>query len=101
MPLKRNTTINALKTYINKEMVSTLKNLDLPIKKFILLPPKKDEFGDLSTNVAMLIAGSINKKPIDIANEIKLNLTEKNMDNIEEITVTAPGFINFHFIKIK
>ena len=95
MPLKRNTTINTLKTYINKEMVSTLKNLDLPIKKFILLPPKKDEFGDLSTNVAMLIAGSINKKPIDIANEIKLNLTEKNMDNIEEITVTAPGFINF------
>ena len=76
MPLKRNTTINALKTYINKEIVSTLKNLDLPIKKFSLLPPKKDEFGDL-------------------ANEIKLNLTKKNMDNIEEITVTAPGFINF------
>ena len=43
----------------------------------------------------MLLAGSINKKPIDIANEIHKNLIEKNLDNIEEITVTTPGFINF------
>ena len=43
----------------------------------------------------MLLAGSINKNPIDIANEIHKNLIEKNLDNIEEITVTTPGFINF------
>ena len=43
----------------------------------------------------MLLAGSINKKPIDIANEIHKSLIEKNLDNIEEITVTTPGFINF------
>ena len=95
MPLKRNTTINTLKTYITKEIVDALKSLDLPIKEFSLLPPKKDAFGDLSTNIAMLLARPINKSPLDIANEIKLNLTEKNMDNIEDITATAPGFINF------
>ena len=43
----------------------------------------------------MLLAGLINKKPIDLANEIHKNLIEKNLDNIEEITVTTPGFINF------
>ena len=67
----------------------------MPIKEFSLLPPKQDGFGDLSTNIAMLLAGSINKKPIDIANAIHKNLIEKNLDNIEEITVTTPGFINF------
>ena len=95
MPLKRNTAINTFKAYINKEINRTLKSLDLPIKEFSLLPPKQDGFGDLSTNIAMLLAGSINKKPIDIANEIHKNLIEKNLDNIEEITVTTPGFINF------
>ncbi len=95
MPLKRNTAINTLKTYISKEITQTLESLDLPIKEFSLLPPKQDGFGDLSTNIAMLLAGSINKKPIDIANEIHKKLIEKNLDNIEEITVTTPGFINF------
>jgi len=95
MPLKRNTAINTFKAYISEEINRTLKSLDLPIKEFSLLPPKQDGFGDLSTNIAMLLAGSINKKPIDIANEIHKNLTEKNLDNIEEITVTTPGFINF------
>ena len=95
MPLKRNTAINTFKAYIIKEINQTLKSLDLPIKEFSLLPPKQDGFGDLSTNIAMLLAGSINKKPIDIANEIHKNLIEKNLDNIEEITVTTPGFINF------
>ena len=95
MPLKRNTAINTFKAYINKEINRTLKSLDLPIKEFSLLPPKQDGFGDLSANIAMLLAGSINKNPIDIANEIHKNLIEKNLDNIEEITVTTPGFINF------
>jgi len=97
MPLRRNTLINSFKKYIYKEIVHSLNVLDieLPKNEFSLSPPKQDGFGDLSTNIAMLLARPLSKNPIDIANKIKIDLIEKKLDNIEEITVTPPGFINF------
>jgi arginyl-tRNA synthetase len=97
MPLRRNTLINSFKKYIYKEIVHSLNVLDIEIPKneFSLSPPKQDSFGDLSTNIAMLLAKSLHKNPIDIANKIKNDLVKNKLDNIEEITVTPPGFINF------
>ena len=97
MPLRRNTLINSFKKYIYKEIVHSLNVLDieLPKNEFSLSPPKQDGFGDLSTNIAMLLAKSLHKNPIDIANKIKNDLVKNKLDDIEEITVTPPGFINF------
>ena len=95
MLLKRNTTINTLKKYLIEEIKESLKNLNFPLVKFNLTTPKNEEFGDLSTNVAMLLTKPINKKPIDIADEIKFYLLKNINDNIDNITVTPPGFINF------
>ena len=97
MPLRRNTLINSFKKYIYKEIVHSLNVLDIEIPKneFSLSPPKQDSFGDLSTNIAMLLAKSLHKNPIDIANKIKNDLVKNKLDDIEEITVTPPGFINF------
>ena len=58
-------------------------------------PPKQDDFGDLSTNVAMMIAGVIKKSPLEIAKNIQKDLLENGLDNIKDVTVTPPGFINF------
>ena len=95
MLLKRNITINTLKKYLSEEIKECLKNLNFPLVKFNLTMCKNEEFGDLSTNIAMLLTKPINKKPIDIADEIKFNLLKNINDNIDSITVTAPGFINF------
>ena len=97
MPLRRNTLINSFKKYIYKEIVHSLNvlDIDLPKNEFSLSPPKQDSFGDLSTNIAMLLAKSLHKNPIDIANKIKNDLVKNKLDDIEEITVTPPGFINF------
>ena len=65
---------------------------------FDLSPSKNPKFGDLSTNVAMLLTKQLEKKPTDIANKIVDNLAlDKNI--ISEINVTQPGFINFRISK--
>ena len=61
-----------------------------------LEPPKQREFGDLSSNVAMLWAKSVKKTPRSIAEAIL-----KNIDDAEGILtrqeIAGPGFLNFTF----
>ena len=96
---KRSTDIKNLKNYIIKRIKECLLDLNYPLKKFNLAPPKQEQFGDLSTNISMLLANTIKKAPIDIADRIKDNLIKKSLHNIENITITHPGFINFKIDK--
>ena len=58
--------------------------------------PKNREFGDFSTNAAMVGAKTLGKKPRELANEFVPKLQE--LDFIESVSVAGPGFIN---IKIR
>ena len=58
--------------------------------------PKNRDFGDFSTNAAMVGAKKIGKNPRELANEILPKLQE--LDFVENVSVAGPGFIN---IKIK
>jgi len=58
--------------------------------------PRNREFGDFSTNAAMVMARSAGKNPRDLANDILPKITE--LDFIESASVAGPGFIN---MKIK
>ena len=58
--------------------------------------PKNRDFGDFSTNAAMVGAKSAGKNPRELANEIMPKLQE--LDFIENVSMAGPGFIN---IKIK
>lgn len=58
--------------------------------------PKNREFGDFSTNAAMVGAKSAGKNPRELADEIIPVLQE--LDFVENVSVAGPGFIN---IKIK
>lgn len=51
------------------------------------------QFGDYSTNIAMILAKQLKRNPLEIAEEIVKHL-EKN-DHIETIKILKPGFINF------
>lgn len=57
--------------------------------------PSDSTHGDLTSNIAMQIAKSVGKNPMDIANEI-LSAFPKD-ENIEKVEVIKPGFINFFF----
>ena len=58
--------------------------------------PKNRDFGDFSTNAAMVGAKLAGKNPRELANEIMLKL--KELDFVKNVSVAGPGFIN---IKIK
>ncbi len=62
----------------------------------LLEPPKQREFGDLSTNVAMLWAKTAKKPPRAIAETILKNL-EDTEGILARWEIAGPGFINFTF----
>lgn len=58
--------------------------------------PQRENHGDLSSNIAMLLTRELKKNPILIAGEIIENLIfDKNV--ISKIEIAGPGFINFFF----
>jgi arginyl-tRNA synthetase len=70
--------------------------LPLTIKtdKFTVEPPREEKFGDISTNVAMVLAKPANMKPYDLAQEFCTYF--RNIQGIEKIEIAGAGFINLH-----
>lgn len=62
---------------------------------------KNEQFGDYTSNMAMVLAGKIGKKPMEIAEQIAelLNGQIEKENLFEKIEVAAPGYINFHLSK--
>ena len=83
-----------LKNQISQKIIDALAKLNLTVENFDLSASKNPKVGDLSTNVALILAKQVGKNPLEIANDIKdvINIDDAN---ISEIIVTPPGFINF------
>jgi arginyl-tRNA synthetase len=71
-----------------------LNSTELP--PLLLEPPTKREFGDLTTNVAMLWAKSAKKSPRAIADLILKNFEDPG-GIIARREIAGPGFLNFSF----
>ncbi len=56
--------------------------------------PRNKDFGDLSTNAAMVLAPVMKKSPMDIAQEI-VDEAISGWKEVEDISIVKPGFINF------
>ncbi len=52
----------------------------------------EEQFGDFATNVAMQLAGKLQKNPREIADQIAKNL--QSLDEVKSVSVAGPGFIN-------
>lgn len=74
-------------------------NGDCPDFKFDVEHSRDEKFGDLSSNVAMMLAGKIKKSPLEIAQDITDALEKENISEVEKIEVIAPGYINFYLTK--
>jgi len=84
-----------LKQQIINAVSASLTSLTYPEKEFSLAPPKNPEFGDLSTNISLLLTRNLKMPPLEIAQSIAKELNKELPHHISEITVTLPGFINF------
>ncbi len=88
------------KLYLIKNISSSLQSLSLPNVDFNLSPPKNRSFGDLSSNLPLLL-GSIQKtQPLKVGKLILEDLKERKLENIDDININAPGFLNFRISPI-
>lgn len=81
------------KTLKNK-IIETIRKLDLPEVEPEIEIPKNEDFGDLSTPIAMEIAKKLKKPPRTIAQDIIQSLDKSLFESVE---LAGPGFINFKF----
>ena len=84
-----------LKSLLHNNIDSILDNLYFPKVKFSIIPSKDPKFGDLSSNIALLLTKDLKKNPLDICEIILKELSNKSLKPIAQITITKPGFINF------
>ncbi len=85
-----------MKEVLRKHITSALAELQFPTVEIHFEVPKIAAHGDLTINVAMLLAKSVGKNPRQIAQAIveKLHLDTKLISSVE---IAGPGFINFKF----
>ncbi|MCR4666463.1 MAG: arginine--tRNA ligase [Desulfovibrio sp.] len=79
---------------IRQHLASIVEGLGMILpEKCSVEPPKDPKFGDLSTNVALLLAKKCGKKPADLANDIASALCTQ-VEYVESATTAGPGFLN-------
>ncbi len=80
---------------------SILKSIKSAVKEigveedldFVLERPKEESHGDFATNVAMLLAKSLKKNPLKIAEDLKKAIVLPPV--VKSVEIAAPGFLNF------
>ena len=92
--LQKQSTMMTILPQLIQALTETIQSLGYPEKEIKLSPPNNPEFGDLSTNLPLTLTKDLILDPMAIAETIKdeLNLSDVNID---AITVTPPGFLNF------
>jgi arginyl-tRNA synthetase len=58
--------------------------------------PRQEHYGDLSTNIAMMLAKTLRKNPRELAAALVQNL-EAGPELVSRVEVAGPGFINITF----
>lgn len=64
----------------------------LPLDRISVEPPRDPSHGDISTNVAMVLAKPAGMKPRDLAEAVSSRLAE--VETIDAVDVAGPGFVN-------
>lgn len=82
-----------MKEKISEVIQKVLESKDIEFANINVEIPKNKDNGDYSSNIAMQLAKSLRRNPIEIAKEI---VDEIHEDFINEAKVVAPGFINFY-----
>ncbi len=64
----------------------------LPLDRVTVEPPRDPSHGDLSTNVAMVLAKPAGRPPRDLARDIAAKL--ESLHGVDGVEVAGPGFVN-------
>ncbi len=91
-----------IKTNIHQAMISAAQAAQEAgelqfgeIPSFVIEEPRERQFGDLATNLAMVLTKQARRAPREIA-EILLKHLQKDKTWIEKAEIAGPGFINLY-----
>lgn len=82
--MREDTIKNLIKKAVLKSQMDFSDEINLSTPQF--------QFGDFSSNIALILAKKLKRNPMKVAEEIKSHID--NHDDIESIQVLKPGFIN-------
>ena len=85
--------IEIVTTHVAKAGSRVFGSLKAPVRVEV---PTAKEHGDLSTNLALIVAKQRNENPMQLAEKLAAEL--RNEMAFEKVVVAAPGFVNF-FLK--
>ncbi|MCK6622536.1 MAG: arginine--tRNA ligase [Calditrichaceae bacterium] len=80
--------------YLDQQLKTALKALNYPDIEYQFDRPKAEAHGDISVNLAMLLAKSLKQNPRQIAQQI-VNALSLDSRQIAKVEIAGPGFINF------
>ncbi len=85
-----------MKTAIRDALVKVLENYGMYEEDFVLdlEQPRDPSHGDVTTNVALVLAKKLGRKPRELAGELAANL-DLDRQHIESVEIAGPGFVNF------
>lgn len=79
---------------IRAMLKEALDTLGYSSTKLNISPSSNKEFGDFSSNIALSISKELSQNPLETAQKLKESMGDSSLE-INEITVSKPGFINF------
>jgi len=86
-----------MKAYLRDRIMAALSGTGLtPSSPISFEKPRQAEHGDLTTNIAMILAKQAGRKPREIAGEILARM-ELDPAIVAKSEVAGPGFLNFTF----
>jgi arginyl-tRNA synthetase len=88
-----------MKDYLLQAVRESLRSLRYPDENVTFDKPKIAAHGDLTTNIAMMLAKSVGKNPREIAQTIVQALHLDPL-RISAVEIAGPGFINFRFASV-
>lgn len=86
-----------IRDILTGELRNAVRALSLSAPLEILDVRRAERFGDYASSAPLLLAKSLGKKPLEIAQELKRELgrSPSAATYLREITVAEPGFLNF------
>lgn len=85
-----------MKARVREALMKALEEYGMYEEDFVLdlEQPRDPSHGDLTTNVALVLAKKLDRRPRELAGELAANL-ELDRDEIESVEIAGPGFVNF------
>ena len=83
---------------IQQSIQKALGFLNISDVSFVVEHPSDLAHGDYATNVALVASKSLGKNPREVAEMIVSEIKTQNIQEISDITIAGPGFINFTLV---